>query len=226
MYIPKADRPGHIRDETWAVLAFDRESDELVTSRIVAGVDDQAARLLLDLSPTDATDGITWPLADELLANLRHHDGDDDLITLAEQYACFFERATVPWRTCVDECSGCRTEALAEWTQILGRVARVAIYPTDGTPRKSKKRKRGSVTVTTGIADVVEHLRVVDVSAGHCMCVGEVGMDLFDADRDLLASITVHHGDHIRRAGWPEDAFLPDGPGLVAWLRDQGVSIN
>jgi hypothetical protein len=56
----------------------------------------------------------------------------------------------------------------------------------------------------------------------HCMCVGDLLIDLWAGD-DTRARLTLHHGESIRWDGWSSDARLRDGRRAVEWLADHGV---
>lgn len=69
-----------------------------------------------------------------------------------------------------------------------------------------------------------ESLRIKDRSAGHCMCLGDPTIELLGEGAERLALITLHHGRTIRWNRWKDDAELLDGPGLLGWLADRGVT--
>lgn len=56
----------------------------------------------------------------------------------------------------------------------------------------------------------------------HCMCLGGPTLELY-ADKELLATIAMHHGAAIRWYVWKHDAALRRGDGLVNWLVKRGL---
>jgi hypothetical protein len=55
------------------------------------------------------------------------------------------------------------------------------------------------------------------------MCLGDYAL-LFCSGRRRIATIGLHHGRSIRWDAWKYDALLQDGPRLLSWLADQGVT--
>lgn len=57
----------------------------------------------------------------------------------------------------------------------------------------------------------------------HCMCPGDIAIELH-GEEGPLATLGFHHGVSIRYHRWSSDAELLDGPALLHWLDDRGVS--
>ena len=77
------------------------------------------------------------------------------------------------------------------------------------------------------IATLHRHLAIVEHenedSFFHCMCMGDETLELYNGS-DLIATISLHHGESIRWDEWDWDAELVDGQGLLVWLAEQGVT--
>jgi hypothetical protein len=89
-----------------------------------------------------------------------------------------------------------------------GRLKRELLFETDQSEALSALR---------------DTLRIVDGSAGHCMCLGDPLIECLGPANQPLAEISVHHGQRIRWEAWLHDAQLVDGRRLVEWLADRGV---
>jgi len=61
-----------------------------------------------------------------------------------------------------------------------------------------------------------------DPACGHCMCIGDLTFDFFDAAESVV-SVTLHHGYSIRCGLWKDDAELLDGTLILQWLADHGI---
>jgi len=59
---------------------------------------------------------------------------------------------------------------------------------------------------------------------GHCMCLGQPTMELFDEARQRVGTLGMQHGHAVRWDFWKHDARLLDGNAIHVWLTEQGVA--
>lgn len=66
-----------------------------------------------------------------------------------------------------------------------------------------------------------------DRSGGHCYCLGDQTLEFYH-HQQLIAVVSVHHGDHLRWEGWPGDARLTAASArwLTEWLAKRGFSTS
>jgi hypothetical protein len=74
------------------------------------------------------------------------------------------------------------------------------------------------------VASIRMAMRIIDGSAGHCMCHGGPTLELLSVDLSRLALVSIHHGVAIRWNQWNYDARLVDGRFLLGWLAERGVA--
>ncbi|MDJ0523532.1 MAG: hypothetical protein QNJ90_15795 [Planctomycetota bacterium] len=111
----------------------------------------------------------------------------------------------------------------ASFAPVLEQVASVAVHD-DGVAGSQLLGQRLLMVDDAAELDALRaSLRIEDGGAGHCMCHGDIGLQLRDAAGEALAVIGVHHGRSIRWEAWKDDAELVDGRSLVDWLARQGV---
>lgn len=67
-------------------------------------------------------------------------------------------------------------------------------------------------------------LRIADGPAGHCLCYGDLALELLSRDNRRLALFGLHHGVLLRWDAWIEDAALEDGMAVLEWLAGLGVT--
>jgi hypothetical protein len=74
----------------------------------------------------------------------------------------------------------------------------------------------------TEITALQEALQIVDGGHGHCMCHGDLAIEVFSRNNQRIAILGVHHGISIRWKQWKDDAQLKDGQKLLAWIASKG----
>ncbi|MFC5641533.1 hypothetical protein [Kitasatospora cinereorecta] len=57
----------------------------------------------------------------------------------------------------------------------------------------------------------------------HCMCIGDVRLELLGGDGGRLTEVVLHHGRTLRWERWESDAVLTDGRLLLDWLAEHGM---
>lgn len=80
------------------------------------------------------------------------------------------------------------------------------------------------IVAPTDVASLRMAMRIIDGSAGHCMCYGGPTLELLSVDLSRLALVSIHHGLAIRWNQWNHDARLVDGRFLLGWLAERGVA--
>jgi hypothetical protein len=59
---------------------------------------------------------------------------------------------------------------------------------------------------------------------GHCLCLGQPTIELFDVAGQRVGTLGMQHGDAIRWDFWKHDAQLLDGRAIQGWLAERGVA--
>ena len=95
----------------------------------------------------------------------------------------------------------------------------------DAAPGDSWPDSAARFTVAgTQVADLAQLLAIVDGGTGDvCRCLGGPTFVLRGPAGEQVAQWTLHHGRNIRAVG-NCDAELRDGPGVVRWLADHGMT--
>ncbi len=79
------------------------------------------------------------------------------------------------------------------------------------------------VTDDGQLGEMHEALSIFDGPAGHCMCHGDVSVEILSAADESLAVLGVHHGIGLRWSVWKDDAALLNGRRWLDWLAGHGV---
>ncbi|WP_406004666.1 hypothetical protein [Streptomyces sp. NBC_00987] len=75
----------------------------------------------------------------------------------------------------------------------------------------------------TESAQLRRAMAVESLPGFHCMCGGDVRIELFDRHGERLAVVVLHHGATLRWGQWDSNAVLADGRLLLAWLDGHGM---
>ena len=59
---------------------------------------------------------------------------------------------------------------------------------------------------------------------GHCMCLGQPTLELFDEAGQRIGTPGMQHGHAVRWDYWKHDAQLLDGSAIRSWLAERGVA--
>jgi hypothetical protein len=59
---------------------------------------------------------------------------------------------------------------------------------------------------------------------GHCMCLGQPTLELFDEAGQRVGTLGMQHGHAVRWDFWKHDARLLDGNAIRIWLTEQSVA--
>ena len=109
--------------------------------------------------------------------------------------------------------------------EVLVRSRRVRVFRGGAVAGKPLKEE---VVLDTdeveAISSLREALRITDGPAGHCMCHGDMTIELMEPSGSRLAVIGVHHGRTIRWNEWKDDAELIERGRLLDWLTRHGVA--
>jgi hypothetical protein len=107
------------------------------------------------------------------------------------------------------------------------KVARIRIL--DGGMSKAKPLGQTvllDVTDADEVAQLCEQLSIVEPSLGmHCLCYGDLALELRDKGDTVLTVLGLHHGSSLRWDDWSTDAELNDGLALLDWLALHGVPL-
>ena len=107
--------------------------------------------------------------------------------------------------------------------KLLAQVAsaRIACYiaQIDGT---LERETIAEIRDPSAIEALKATLAIRDGDGGHCMCMGDSQLLLYDADGEQVADLSVHHGHSVRVRGWRSDAVLVNGRALLEWIHEHG----
>lgn len=107
---------------------------------------------------------------------------------------------------------------------MLQETARVRVWDEGicgGEPLGELVRE---ITDPVEITRLFSALRIFDGPAGHCLCYGDVALEMLAADNHRLALLAVQHGALLRCSNWTEDGELEDPMPLLTWLANLGIT--
>jgi hypothetical protein len=108
--------------------------------------------------------------------------------------------------------------AQASLSVVLQETARIRIWDEGISGNEPIGELLLEITDLQEIEKLRAALRISDGPAGHCLCYGDIALELLSAGNRRLALLGLHHGTLLRWNAWIEDAALEDGMAVLEWL--------